>query len=368
MLPQVADDAGVSQAAAGQLVAASAVVAVAGLVLLGPLSDRYGKKGMLTIGLAAMALAAFGSSLTSSYVLLLALRILSGVADALVLPSAGAAVGDYFRGKDREVALNALLLPMGAAVVLGLPLVVLISDVADWQMAFLVFGLINLAVIAAVRAFLPPVTPEVHRPTTLAEHYRASYADVFGNRTAGLVLAAGILGAAVWNGMVTYAGALFEDEFGADAAGLSALFAAVGGSYVLGGAIGIGLARTASPRTIALGSALAATALLLPIVETTAIVPLATLLAMLFAASRAPGIAALNNMLIALAPRSQGTAVSAYGVVAASGAFLGAAAGGGAIAVGGYAGMALLFTALSGAAAILLSSRSEAELKAPATA
>ncbi|HEU4758597.1 MAG TPA: MFS transporter [Dehalococcoidia bacterium] len=354
VLPEVADDTGVSVTAAGQLVTVSALVTVVFLVLLGPLADRYGKRPMLMMGLAAMGLAALGSSLTSSYGALIALRVLSGIGDALVLPSAASAVADYFDGKDREVALNVLLVPLGAAVVLGLPVVVLVSEVASWHGAFLVFAGLTLVVVMGVGWLLPRPAVASRARRSLREHYRESYGEVLGTRLALAVLGAAVLGATVWNGMVTYAGAFFQDELGARAAGLSALFAALGASYVAGGAVGVALARRLRPRVIALWSAVAAVALLLPVVAATDLAPVAITLALGFAGSRAPGIAALNNMLLDLAPRAGATAVSTYGVVAAMGALLGAASGGLAIAVEGYLGMAALFTMLAVGAALLL--------------
>lgn len=354
VLPSVAEDAGVSITAAGQLVTASALVTVVSLVLFGPLADRYGKRPMLLTGLGAMALAALGSSITSSYEALMTLRILSGVGDALVLPSAAAAVSDYFREKDREVALNILLVPMGAAVVIGLPVVVLISDALSWHAAFLVFGAFNLAGMLGLVLFLPePVAPPAAR-RTLADHYRISYGTLFGKRLTLLVLGAAILSATVWNGMVVYAGAFFEDELGAHGAEVSGLFAALGGAYVVGGVLGIALARRLPSRSIAVWSALAAAALIVPVVTSTEIVPLTVVLAAAFAASRSPGIAALNNMLLDLAPEAEATAISAYGVVAASGALLGAGSGGVALAAEGFVTMAASFTAIALAAAALL--------------
>ncbi len=275
-------------------------------------------------------------------------------------PSSASAIGDYFRDKDREVALNVLLLPLGAAAVIGLPAVVVITEVFDWHVAFLVLSLFNFAVAGAVRTLLPAVDRQPVRGT-LAEHYRESYGDVIGSRAALIVLAASILGAAVWNGMVTYAGALFEDELGAEGASLSVLFAGLGISYVIGGAFGVALARRLPARTIALGSACCASVLLIPLVGSTGFAPAAIVFAMLFAASRAPGIAALNNMLIEAAPRASGTAVSSYGVVAACGILLGAASGGSAIEVAGYMGMAVLFTCLALLSVLLLARPLEAE-------
>jgi len=353
ILPEVADGTDVSVTAAGQLVTVSAAVTVVALIALGPLSDRYGRRTMLITGLLSMGLAALGSAMTSSFALLMALRIFSGIADALVLPSSAAAVGDYFHRKDREVALNVLLLPLGAAAVIGLPAVVVITKAADWQVAFLALGLFNIAAAIGIRALLPEVAVD-RRATTLSGHYRESYGEIIGNRAALIILAASVLSAAVWNGMVTYAGALFEDEVGANGTGLTVIFAGLGVSYVIGGAAGVALSRRLPSRTIALASAVCAAVLLLPFVGSTDVAIVCVIFGMLFAASRAPGIAALNNMLLDAAPSAQGTAVSSYGVVAASGILMGAASGGGALELEGFIGMGVLFTGLALLSVLLL--------------
>jgi predicted MFS family arabinose efflux permease len=360
ILPEVADGTGVSVTAAGQLSTVSAAVTVLALLALGPLSDRHGRRTMLILGLSCMGLAALGSALTSSYGVLMAMRILSGVADALVIPSAAAAVADHFRGKDREVALNVLLVPFGAAAVIGMPCVVAIAKLADWHAAFVALGVVNLATAGGVLLALPRVEAQATLGT-LADHYRQSYGQVVNSRAALIVLAAAVLSAAVWNGMVVYAGALFEEEAGVDGTALSVIFAGLGLSYVLGGAAGVVLARRVQPRAIALASAVCGAVLLLPIVGSTDVPAVTALFAMLFAASRAPGIAALNNMLMDAAPDARGTAVSTYGVVAASGILIGAGTGGSAIELEGFIGMGLLFTAFALAGVALLARPLEAE-------
>lgn len=353
ILHEVSAGTGVPVSAAGQLVTVSAGVTVLALVLFGPLSDRYGRRTMLAVGLAAMAVAALGSSVTSSYPLLMVFRVISGVGDALVIPSAAAAAADYFEDKDREVAVNALVAPMGAAAVFGLPAVILITDAAGWHAAFLVFGLFNLTLTLAVLRFLSSAPPPV-RSGGLSQHYRDAYGEVVGNASALMVLMAAVLGAAVWNGMVTYAGAFFEDEVGVEGTGLSLLFAGLGLAYVLGAAGGISLARRVEPRVIAFWSAVAGSAFLPMMTGAAGVAAAAILFGLLFAAFRAPGIAALNNMLLYMAPGSRGTAISVYGVVAAGGAVTGAAMGGSALELGGYMTLASLFSALAAVAALIL--------------
>jgi predicted MFS family arabinose efflux permease len=367
VLPSVADDTNVSVSVAGQLVTVSALVTVIAVIVLGPLSDRYGRRPTLMAGVTLMALAALGSAVTSDYSILMSLRVVSGIADALVLPSAAAAISDYYRDKDREVALNLLLIPMGGAAVIGLPLVALIDNAVDWHAAFLVFAGINVSILAGVLWLLPPVAAQAPATQTLADHYRESYGEVLGTRTAIIVLSAAILGATVWNGTVTYAAAFFEDELGAGGTTVSGLFAALGVAYVIGGAFGAFMAMRAPPKPIALWSAIIASFLLIPLIASASVPAIAVVIALAFAASRAPGIAALNNMLLDLAPSSQGTAIATYGVVAASGALVGAGTGGAAIALEGYAGMAALFTILAVGSVLLLLAPTSERVPEPVT-
>jgi predicted MFS family arabinose efflux permease len=181
---------------------------------------------------------------------------------------------------------------------------------------------------------------------------------------------AAVLGAAVWNGMVTYVGAFFEDELSAHGLKLAVFFALVGGCYVAGGGVGIVLARRSRPWPIAVWSSVAASILPFAVVSSTAIVPLTVLLAMAFAASRAPGVGALNNMLMDLAPGSEGTAISLHGIVFMSGAFVGAVGGGLAISAGGYTAMGGLFAVLAACAlaVLLLPAASRAVTPSPVMA
>jgi len=354
ILPEVADGIDVSVTAAGQLLTVSAVFTVLALIALGPLSDRYGRKTMLTAGLTIMALASFGAAATSNYPLLMALRILAGVADALVMPVAIAAVADYFKEKNRQVAINIMIIPGGAAAVIGLPLVVVVAALADWHVSFLMLG-VTLGATALFAQTLPHVTRREHR-APLREHYRASYGEVLSSRTALLVLLASVLSASVWYGMITYAGAFFEDELDAGPTMLSLLFAGLGVAYIIGGGFGALFARRASPRSIAITSTVMAAVLLVPAITSAPVTPISVALAFAFAASRGPAIAALANMMLELAPGASGTAISTYAVVAALGLLIGAASGGVAIAALGFTGMAVAFTVLAvGSTAVLMS-------------
>jgi predicted MFS family arabinose efflux permease len=215
------------------------------------------------------------------------------------------------------------------------------------------FGSLLVASVLLTQ-LLPSPTIPLAGPRSLQDHYRESYGAILNSRAGLLVLLASVLSASVWYGVVTYAGAFFEDELDAGSTMLGVLFSALGAAYIVGGALGVLAARRASPRSIAVFSAVCAAVLVLPAISLSAVAPLTIALALAFAASRGPAQAALANMLIELSPRSAGTAVSLYAVVAATGLVVGAASGGGGLAVLDYVGMAAVFTILAAVSALIL--------------
>ena len=94
LLVALADDFDTSIAVAGQLAAAAFITWGLTAPLVGPISDTYGRRPVLLIGLLLMALGVLGSGVAWSYSSLLALRLITGIGSAMVLPTIMAALAD----------------------------------------------------------------------------------------------------------------------------------------------------------------------------------------------------------------------------------------------------------------------------------
>ena len=84
LLVALADDFGTSIAVAGQLAAATFITWGITAPLVGPISDTYGRRPVLLIGVLLMALGVLGSGVAWSYSSLMATRLITGMGLSLI--------------------------------------------------------------------------------------------------------------------------------------------------------------------------------------------------------------------------------------------------------------------------------------------
>jgi DHA1 family bicyclomycin/chloramphenicol resistance-like MFS transporter len=161
-------------------------------LVYGPLSDRYGRKGVLMTGLALMAAGSLMAALAPSLDLLLAGRILQGAGSAAGAVIGRAMVQDRFTGTQRTKVMAYIGMAMGLsppfAAVIGGQLHVRFG----WQSNFMLVMVMALAMLGVAWRHLPAgnasTAPGVHWLAGML----ASYATLLRERT--LVLYVLILG------------------------------------------------------------------------------------------------------------------------------------------------------------------------------
>lgn len=131
-----------------------------GLLLLGGrLSDLFGRKQCLLIGLAGFAIASVLGGMAANPAMILTSRALQGVFGALFTPSALALIGTTFTTPDeRGRAFGIYGTVMGSSSGVGLILGGLLTDYAGWRWSL--FVSVPVAAVAAVGVILAvPATP-----------------------------------------------------------------------------------------------------------------------------------------------------------------------------------------------------------------
>ena len=161
-LPDISQDlnAGVGKL---QWVLDAFLVALAGLLLLGSgLADRFGRKRIFLVGMAAFGVASILCALAPSPIALIGARALMGASAACVLPPALSLIAVMFPPAERPAALGVWAAVAGAGLVIG-PLLggVLVREVG-WEAVFLV----NVPVAVLVVPAGLRVLPESTRPGT----------------------------------------------------------------------------------------------------------------------------------------------------------------------------------------------------------
>jgi MFS family permease len=143
-------------------VASAFALPAAGLSLLfGRLGDLYGRRRIFLIGLSLLAAASLLGGVSAGPALLLAARVLQGVASAMAVPAALSLLITTFddeRQRAWVLGLNGSLLSAGFTV--GAIAGGMLVGVLSWRWAFL----INVPVALAVFALTPAVVPAVRAP------------------------------------------------------------------------------------------------------------------------------------------------------------------------------------------------------------
>jgi MFS family permease len=126
-----------------------------GQLLTGPLSDRLGRKPLITGGMLLQALALAGTALAGSFLPWAAGAILLGVGTAMVYPTLLAAISDVAHPSWRASAVGVYRLWRDAGFAVGALLAGLIADLAGLEAAVWVVAVLTAVsgVLVAVRMY-----------------------------------------------------------------------------------------------------------------------------------------------------------------------------------------------------------------------
>ncbi|NAZ76179.1 Bcr/CflA family efflux MFS transporter [Kineococcus sp. T13] len=159
-LPQVATDLGVPASAAQLTITVVLVGMALGQLVVGPLSDRFGRRRPVVVGCALFVLASLGCLVAPNLPLLVALRFVQGVGVAAGAVTAMAVVRDLFTGSVAARLMSRLVLVIGVAPLFAPTVGGAIAGVSGWRSVFVVLALAGVALLLAVRRRLP----ETRRP------------------------------------------------------------------------------------------------------------------------------------------------------------------------------------------------------------
>ena len=131
------------------------VVIAALLVPAGGLADRFGHRRIFLLGVAGFTAASLLCAVAPSLPLLIAFRVLQGVAAAMIMPASLAIVLDSFPVERRSAGVGLWGAAAAAAAAIGPTLGGALVEVSDWRLVFLVNLPLGAAIVLAGRGRLP---------------------------------------------------------------------------------------------------------------------------------------------------------------------------------------------------------------------
>lgn len=161
--PQLEHDLGHGPGSA-QLTLASWFVGLAvGQFCLGPLSDRFGRRGPLLIGLAGYALSSALLAVTRNYDAFCWLRFLAALMGAITSVAPRAIVRDVATGHEAVRLMSQLTLVFGVGPILAPTLGSILLNFGNWRLIFWTSAIAAILMLVFCAAIMPDTLAPEHR-------------------------------------------------------------------------------------------------------------------------------------------------------------------------------------------------------------
>ncbi|MFF9085140.1 multidrug effflux MFS transporter [Streptomyces sp. NPDC014991] len=276
-----------------------------GQLIVGPMSDRWGRRRPLLAGLAVYVLATVLCAFAPNVETLVAFRLAQGLAGAAGIVIARAVVRDLYDGVDMARFFSTLMLISGVAPIVAPLIGGQILRVTDWRGVFAVLTLVGVLLAAVVWRRLPETLPPADRHGGgTGQALRAMRGLLADLPFTGYTLAGGFAFAALF-AYISASPFVIQEIYGASPQTFSLLFGVNSVGLMIAGQINgkVLVGRVSLDKVLATGLAvivIAATALLLMAAGTFGEVGLAPVSAALFVLMSAMGITLPNAQSLAL--------------------------------------------------------------------
>jgi predicted MFS family arabinose efflux permease len=232
VLPHVADEFGLSIATAAGFASGYAFTFAIVQPVVGAAADLFGKARLMIGCLVLLGFANILGAMSTSFPLLLASRILAGIASGGVFPVALGLTSDLVAPEKRQIAIGRTLAGSMTGNLLGATASGLIGDFLGWRGVLAVLG--GLVVVAAVAVAAGFRGAELkHPPRTSLSALRQGYRTIFTNPNARVCYSAVFVEGCCVLGLFPFIAAFLFDlgETSLSVAGLVIAGFAVGGLF-----------------------------------------------------------------------------------------------------------------------------------------
>ncbi|MFS4109773.1 multidrug effflux MFS transporter [Streptomyces sp. PD-S100-1] len=276
-----------------------------GQLVVGPMSDRWGRRRPLLAGLAVYVLATALCALAPNVETLVAFRLAQGLAGAAGIVIARAVVRDLYDGVAMARFFSTLMLISGVAPIVAPLIGGQILRITDWRGVFVVLTVVGALLGAVVWTKLPETLPPADRHEGGVGQALGGMRRLLADRVfAGYMIAGGFAFASLF-AYISASPFVIQEIYGASPQTFSLLFGLNSVGLVVVGQINgkVLVGRVRLDRVLAVGLVvviLAATALLLMATGAFGAVGLAPVAAALFVLMSAMGVTMPNTQALAL--------------------------------------------------------------------
>ena len=224
-LPNLGDDLQTNESMAQLTMAACMLGLGLGQFVFGPMSDRYGRKIPIIVGVSMFTLFSVLCAFAPNIGVLLLFRFLQGVGGSAGQSVARACVRDMYDGSLLVRMFSLLMLVSGAAPILAPVIGGALTLVMDWRGTFLVLAGIGATLTLVAVLGLRETLPAERRSPGGFGHVIGSFGLVVRDRIFLVMMLALSFTTASFTSYLTMSSFVFQQEFALTPVGFSLLFA-----------------------------------------------------------------------------------------------------------------------------------------------
>ncbi len=224
-MPAAADALGASESGVALSVTTFLIGLGLGQLIAGPVSDGRGRRPTLLAGLVVFVATALACIVAPSVELLIALRLVQGMAAAFGLAIPNAMVTDYARGREAARLFSWIVIIGGVAPLVASLAGAQMLRLLGWRGPFVALTAIGVVALVGVALWLPESLPRERR---LTGGLRAALHTMAGLSRDGRFMGYTFTGAFVYMGFFAYLGGssfVLQQQYGVSPTAYSVLFA-----------------------------------------------------------------------------------------------------------------------------------------------
>ena len=249
-LPDVARDLHTSATAAQLTMTAMMLGAAVGQLVIGPISDRFGRRKPVLVGVGLHVLMSFLCAVAPWIGLLIGLRAAQGFFNAAATVVATAVIRDRFVGADAAKVMSRLMLVIGASPLFAPSIGGLIAGAWGWRAVFGALAVFGVALWFVVLFRLPESLPPERRRVGGLRVAGAGYLSLLRDRHfLGLALMPGLTFAVLMS-YVVGSPFVLRDGYGLTQTQFALIFAINGIGLVGGAQVNAALVHRIAPLRI----------------------------------------------------------------------------------------------------------------------
>ena len=235
ILPKIGETLGTPQELLGNLITVYAVMVGVFAIIMGPFSDKIGRRKILMIGTGSMALFLFCHAFVINFTTFLVVRAMAGIAGGVLSGSAVAYVGDYFPYERRGWANGWIMSGIAVGQILGIPIGTFLAENLGFKSPFILFGGIMTLTFILIFFKVPQPLVELHTDKLTIGSSLRKYLDLLKRNDVKSVSLCYLLMFLSLSVFIIYLPSWLEETFGISLTTIGYLFAVGGIANVIAG-------------------------------------------------------------------------------------------------------------------------------------